>query len=74
MASSSFLDRNSGADLLNEHEAAEFFGGRIPVRTFQYWRAQGRGPAWHRLGRHVLYKIADLQAFVDNNRVDTADR
>ncbi len=68
MASSSVSDRDT---FLNEQQAVEFFNGIIPRRTFQYWRQQRQGgPPWVKLGRHCLYRLRDLQDFVDAGLVE----
>lgn len=62
---------------LSETEAAQFlFGGSggngnvNGVHTLRYWRAAGRGPAYHKVGVRVLYNLADLEAFVQAGRVE----
>ena len=50
-------------DLLTISEAAELL--RAPVATLRYWRHLGTGPRSFRLGRRVLYRRDDLQAWVD---------
>lgn len=61
--------------LLDERQTAhEFFHDKIPVRTLQYLRAQGRGPVYVKLGRHVLYRPADLQAWIDAAVVEPQPR
>jgi excisionase family DNA binding protein len=49
-------------ELLTITEAAELL--RAPVATLRYWRHLGTGPRSFRLGRHVLYRYDDLQAWV----------
>jgi predicted DNA-binding transcriptional regulator AlpA len=44
-------------------EAAELL--RAPVATLRYWRHLGTGPRSFRLGRRVLYRRDDLQAWVE---------
>ena len=34
------------------------------------WRHKMKGPAFYRLGRKIIYRGADLNAWVDANRVD----
>ena len=51
------------SDLLTITEAAEIL--RSPVATLRYWRHLGTGPDSFRLGRRVLYRRADLLAWVD---------
>lgn len=46
--------------------AGEYLG--LPSTTLAYWRSQGTGPRWYRLGRHVRYDLADLEAFVEQQK------
>ncbi len=50
-------------DLLTISEASELL--RAPVATLRYWRHLGTGPRCFRVGRRVLYRRADLNAWVD---------
>ena len=50
-------------DLLTISEAAELL--RAPVATLRYWRHLGTGPRCFRVGRRVLYRRVDLNAWVD---------
>ncbi|WP_306114478.1 MULTISPECIES: helix-turn-helix domain-containing protein [unclassified Roseovarius] len=34
------------------------------------WRHKGIGPAYYKLGRKIIYRGADLNAWADGNRVD----
>ena len=34
------------------------------------WRHYGRGPAYVKLGGHVLYRAADLNAWLDARRIE----
>jgi prophage regulatory protein len=43
-------------------ELVEEFG--IPAETWRYWRWKGEGPASYKVGRHVLYDRADVEAWV----------
>ena len=58
-------------DLLTISEAAEVL--RAPVATLRYWRHIGTGPHSFRLGRRVLYRRSDLDAWVEARR-GQADR
>ena len=51
------------AELLTIDEAALLL--RAPVATLRYWRHLGTGPRSFRLGRRVLYRRDDLQAWVE---------
>lgn len=49
--------------LLTVSEAAERL--RRPTATLRYWRAMGTGPRSARVGGRVLYREADLDAWID---------
>jgi excisionase family DNA binding protein len=51
------------SELLTLPEAAELL--RAPVATLRYWRHLGSGPRSFRLGRRVLYRHDDLQAWLE---------
>lgn len=36
------------------------------------WRHKGMGPAYYKLGRKIIYRGADLNAWADANRVNPA--
>lgn len=60
---------------LTPEGAADALG--VSVATLSEWRKRGIGPTFVRLGaKHgrVLYKVADLEAFLDDNRVETNTR
>jgi Helix-turn-helix domain len=56
--------------LVDEDAAAEYLGKS--VASMQRDRALKRGPRYAKLGRHVRYRIEDLDAYVRENLVDTA--
>ena len=45
-----------------------------PRHTRNFWRSQGRGPAFIRLGTKIAYSGADLNAWIAARRVATADQ
>jgi hypothetical protein len=52
-------------------EAAQIYG---PEKgTLANWRSQRKGPHFYRVGRKILYKIADLEAFLFQKPVQTID-
>lgn len=53
-------------EYLNIDEAADYLNVSRP--TLDKWRMEATGPAVHRIGRRVLYSIADLRAFMDDHR------
>jgi excisionase family DNA binding protein len=46
-------------------ELAEYLGGQVPVRTIYAWRTTGVGPKAYKVGRRVLYKRADVEAWLE---------
>ena len=59
-------DQPSGPELLTITEVATLL--RAPVATLRYWRHLGTGPASFRLGRRVLYRREDLNAWIEAHR------
>ena len=52
---------------LTPAEASEVL--RRGVRTLARMRAEGRGPAYHRMGGKVLYPLSSLRSFMDSGMV-----
>ena len=59
-------------ELLTITEAADLL--RAPVATLRYWRHLGTGPRSFRLGRRVLYRTDDLQAWIAEQHAQALDR
>ena len=53
-------------EYLNIDEAADFIG--VSRQTLDRWRMVATGPAIHRVGRRVLYSLADLRAYMESHR------
>ena len=49
-------------ELLTTDEAAELL--RSNTNTLAFWRNQKHGPAWAKLGRRVVYRRSDVEAFI----------
>lgn len=49
--------------LMKTKGLAEYTG--IPVQTIYQWSVKGYGPKGMRVGRHVLYDVADVDAWLD---------
>ncbi len=47
---------------LKTEEAAEFL--QVKPATLEQWRWSGKGPLFVKLGRSVMYRKADLDAFI----------
>ena len=48
---------------LDEKEVAELLG--VSVASLRRWRLLGRGPRATKIGASVRYKLADIEAFVN---------
>lgn len=51
--------------LWSVHDVADYLG--IPVQTLYKWRQSGHGPAGHRIGKHLRYDPALVQAWFHNS-------
>ena len=55
-----------------ELRAAEYTG--LSAAYLRKARAKGKGPAYVRFGRAVRYRIADLDKYINEHRVETGSR
>jgi hypothetical protein len=53
---------------VNDKELSEMTG--LSVKTFRNWRHIGKGPAYVKLKRSVLYKLDDVDSYFDNRRIE----
>jgi hypothetical protein len=51
--------------LLTPHQVGALL--RVDARTIANWRWSGKGPAYVRSGSRALYKLADVQAWIDHH-------
>ena len=60
------MDKRDATDdrLLGAAEVAEHLG--VPVNSLKMWRYRKTGPPWLKLGRHVRYRQAALQRWLDD--------
>lgn len=59
--------------LMTIHEVSEYL--RVPVGTLYNWRYLGTGPACAKIGRHLRYRRADVEAWVaERVQLDAAER
>lgn len=49
-------------DLLDMEETSD--RTRTPVATLRFWRHQGRGPKSFKIGRRVMYRASDVDAWL----------
>lgn len=55
-----------GQQLLSPHEIATFLG--VPLQTIYRWRYRHEGPPGYRVGRHVRYRAADVEHWLEGHR------
>ena len=51
--------------LLAPDEVAEYYG--VPLATLAQWRYLGKGPTSIRVGRHVRYRLEDVESWLEAN-------
>lgn len=49
--------------LMTLRDAAARIG--VPEATLRYWRHLGKGPAGQKLGRRVMFRTEDIDAWID---------
>ena len=59
-------DKLPSTKLLSEKEVEKFFG--LNYRTLQRERTNGVGIPYHKIGRRVLYRVSDIEAFLASCR------
>ena len=60
------LDIRPDADFLTLPEVADIL--RVPVNTLRWWRQQGAGPAYFKIGRRLVTTVGDLKAWVEEQK------
>lgn len=58
-------------EYLTETDVSERYN--IPRKTLAFWRSEGRGPKYSKPGMRVLYRKADVDAFMAKYTVRTID-
>jgi hypothetical protein len=64
-------DTNSPHRLLTQREYAEY--RRCSIRTIERERAIGEGCPYVRMGARILYRLADVDCFIDAHRIGSSD-
>ncbi|MCU4161455.1 helix-turn-helix domain-containing protein [Acidiphilium sp. AL] len=57
------------SEFLTAEEVSERYRGAISVGTLRNWRAMRIGPPFIKLGKAVLYRISELDAWDKTNTV-----
>ncbi|MCZ7532822.1 MAG: helix-turn-helix domain-containing protein [Acidimicrobiia bacterium] len=55
--------------LLTVKDLAEYLG--VPVATIYAWRSHREGPPGFRVGRHVRYRWADVERWIEDRVTQT---
>jgi hypothetical protein len=71
MPASTVADAAAKAELLGNDAAAAYIG--TAACTLPTWRSQNRGPTFIKVGRKVLYRRADLDAWLESRAVATSE-
>ena len=61
----SMPDANDAA-LLTLSEAAAIL--RVPVNTLRWWRQQGTGPTFFKIGRNLVTTVGDLRRWIEEQK------
>ncbi len=59
------------SDLMVTERAAEYLD--VSKGTLPVWRCRGTGPKYVRIGRCIKYRKADLDAYIEERTVETAN-
>lgn len=54
--------------LLSTAELAEYL--QVPIQTIYGWRHKGEGPIGFRLGKHIRYRVEDVERWLDQQADD----
>lgn len=60
------MTTNAPAVRMITEEVAEEM--RVSPNTLAWWRQQGTGPRWYKLGRRVFYDRADVEAWLNEQK------
>lgn len=58
--------------LLSRREVADLL--RVPVPTLEHWAFKGTGPRYFRVGRHVRYRLEDVQEWLEQHAAGGGSR
>lgn len=73
LATSRIAEGMNESPYLSPLQVTEYLPGTT-TRQLQEWRSNGRGPRYAKTGKVVVYRRADLDAWVNANLVDTRDQ
>lgn len=58
-------------DVMTIQELGEYLD--VPVSTIYQWRAQGKGPRAAKLGRHLRYRLKDVDHWLETLATEDTD-
>ncbi|MEJ7831662.1 MAG: helix-turn-helix domain-containing protein [Nocardioides sp.] len=64
------LAERPDADFLTLSEVADIL--RVPVNTLRWWRQQGAGPRYFKIGRRLVTTVGDLTTWVEEQKSGTS--
>lgn len=62
------MDHNNKG-LMGEEFAAPYLS--VAVQTLRNWRWRRIGPPYVKMGRAIRYRVSDLDAYIEANRIET---
>jgi len=62
-------ERNQISANLNENQAAKYLSLQNR-QTLANWRHMRKGPAYCRVGRRIIYRLEDLDRYLNTHRID----
>lgn len=68
MADTIDFDNLKPNDKLDRWQAAKYLGNTY--NTLTVWASQKKGPPFYKPGKRALYKVVDLDAFLESRRVE----
>ena len=60
------LEERPDGDFLTLSEVADIL--RVPVNTLRWWRQQGTGPRFFKIGRRLCTTVGDLKAWIEGQK------
>ena len=64
------LEQRPAADFLTVSEVADIL--RVPVNTLRWWRQQGTGPRYFKIGRRLVTTVGDITTWVEEQKRGTS--
>lgn len=58
-------------DVFSRRQLADYL--RVSYRTVIRWENDGRGPAWHQVGKQIRYRRSDVERWLERHRHDGKD-